>query len=1210
MQRKFRVACARGVLTFLVAIIGTSVYAQNNSPYSQIIPPSPTSVQFQRYGDYPVSYFNGLADISIPIFTIKEGDITVPITLSYHGSGTRVADVSGFVGLGWTLEAGGMISRVINGVPDGVPDGNPMATFSVPSTTASGVNIGSSWQDFKYMEDGTYDHEYDIYSYNFLGKSGKYIIQNGTPFMFQPKDNLMFTSLTGFNDENGIQYSFGAGGYSGINGSNAVEYQDYQDKYGPKSAISTWQLTNITSSQHPGAGVSFQYQDGPVYQFYQDNTQYILDDFWYYMPNTNGYPPYRNSNDFQYSRASAGVGLVQPSTLVINHTMFLKQINFNSGKIVFNEDGNKMLSSISIYDSNNNLLKTVTLHIIPFKTHNTTLNELSNYELESLSFNDTQSNTVEKYSFNYNSEDIYDAKPIANLSSAGKDYWGFYNGNDGRTEDLSWYPTIYTSDDNPPYSFYTPFTSYDRSPCEYCTKIYTLNKITYPTKGYTTFDYELNRDASNNLYGGLRIKNISNYLADGTLATQKNYTYSTGHAEVTPSKDDFMTNQIGDVVTAGAYSSPRTEGAFRRTTIAPNSGMDYSPQGSSVVYPTVSETNGNYTTTYTYDIGDAYTYETMDHDVNPWLPSYLSGTFPYSGALSWKKISNNYKPWNFGNLLSKGTSGPGFYQGEANEYEDFAAGTARDLILDRWLVLAPSINSSNQADGSNFSNTQFFSLFDDIMANVYGVSVWHYADHYYYSGLRRLKKTTTTYTTDGVNTMSSVKNYHYDNNNYPAVVTRIESTNSKGETTLTAMTYPFDYPTTHPFDDMLTYNLISPVVQQTVTNTTIGTEVSKSVTDYGYFPNDISTPTWPSSGNSGFIGPKVVKTSIKGNTPEPEVTINHVGGMGTPTDLTMRNGITTSYLWGYNNEYPIAQAINSPKNDVFYEGFENGNGTGLYNDAKTGHYSFNSAVTAYQQILTGLDNGSYLLTYWQKVSGVWSQQMIPVTVTGNSYTINILDVQVDDIRFYPAAAQLNTYTYDPLVGMTSAMDAKGKVTYYEYDNFQRLRMIKDNDGNIVKAFCYNYAGQSTDCLVPQLDQPQIIYARIEYSNQTNDGPNYFWDGYYEQEYSSAEDVSIVFYSDPSCTQPLTLQRPLTVSVEEDVSVTSDIYGGPNVTPTINTYSVPAGVGSYSLGHQSIYDGLMTYDATWDEWNGTYTNWNYTVIIGPNNDYTPEPSTLQ
>ncbi|MNL61593.1 hypothetical protein D3C87_1855390 [compost metagenome] len=63
---------------------------------------------------------------------------------------------------------------------------------------------------------------------------------------------------------------------------------------------------------------------------------------------------------------------------------------------------------------------------------------------------------------------------------------------------------------------------------------------------------------------------------------------------------------------------------------------------------------------------------------------------------------------------------------------------------------------------------------------------------------------------------------------------------------------------------------------------------------------------------------------------------------------------------------------------------------------------------------------------------------------------------MDDIRVYPFDAQMTSYTYDPLVGMTSATDVKGQTAFYEYDEFGRLKYIKDADGFILKDHTYNY----------------------------------------------------------------------------------------------------------------------------------------------------------
>jgi YD repeat-containing protein len=51
---------------------------------------------------------------------------------------------------------------------------------------------------------------------------------------------------------------------------------------------------------------------------------------------------------------------------------------------------------------------------------------------------------------------------------------------------------------------------------------------------------------------------------------------------------------------------------------------------------------------------------------------------------------------------------------------------------------------------------------------------------------------------------------------------------------------------------------------------------------------------------------------------------------------------------------------------------------------------------------------------------------------------------------------MTTYTYEPLVGMTSQCDARNTITYYEYDALGRLTLVRDQDGNIIKTFKYNY----------------------------------------------------------------------------------------------------------------------------------------------------------
>ena len=100
-------------LTYALLCFQTQIFSQNYNTAPNFNPVPPSSFQFIKYGEIPVSEYTGIPTISIPVYTIKDGDIEFPINLSYHAGGIRVAEEASWVGLGWNLDLGN-ITQIIN----------------------------------------------------------------------------------------------------------------------------------------------------------------------------------------------------------------------------------------------------------------------------------------------------------------------------------------------------------------------------------------------------------------------------------------------------------------------------------------------------------------------------------------------------------------------------------------------------------------------------------------------------------------------------------------------------------------------------------------------------------------------------------------------------------------------------------------------------------------------------------------------------------------------------------------------------------------------------------------------------------------------------------------------------------------------------------------------------------------------------------------
>lgn len=130
--------------------------------------PTPSTPEIQwlaKYGMIPVSHYTGVPNISVPIYTLQDGEINLPISMSYHASGLKIDERASWVGLGWSLNAGGAIFRSVKSAPD--EKNRIIKDFNQKDLKINDI----------YDILGNYaDSEPDIYTYNINGYSGQFLL--------------------------------------------------------------------------------------------------------------------------------------------------------------------------------------------------------------------------------------------------------------------------------------------------------------------------------------------------------------------------------------------------------------------------------------------------------------------------------------------------------------------------------------------------------------------------------------------------------------------------------------------------------------------------------------------------------------------------------------------------------------------------------------------------------------------------------------------------------------------------------------------------------------------------------------------------------------------------------------------------------------------------------------------------------------------------
>lgn len=476
------------LLSTILLLGSTFLSAQESNDVSSyaprdwtIIPPAPEVASMMKFVSIPVSPFTGQPNIDLPIYTLREGSIEIPISIRYHGGGIKVDENAGILGLGWSLNAGGCISRTVYGFPDETTGSQTSAIglFNLDNNSKNVRNEMINRMDglvpiepnncfslgqCENIDLGIRDMANDIFQINCLGHTGTFIYQpdgsrkmilsTGSPIKFSGLcTNASSTDIRSFEfyDISGTKYEFNDTivDYTKLFYKRPTNETEFDDSLYYKSA---WHISKITNLS--GDTVTF---------------NYIPDKYRYHILGSNYYQSI-SSND----SITRGGESVSSSSVHYNAKTISEIITSSTIAVFTYHDDKETLKSISIHRNNANrdLIKKFVFNQSNFTIWNKTRKQLK----EVIEYGSNNSDAIKLYEFTYSSG--FSGNNNANLA---QDEWGFFNGEINTT-------LVY----GPKGADIEHLSFANRTPSESYTKAGILTSIKYPTGGSTTFDWELN----------------------------------------------------------------------------------------------------------------------------------------------------------------------------------------------------------------------------------------------------------------------------------------------------------------------------------------------------------------------------------------------------------------------------------------------------------------------------------------------------------------------------------------------------------------------------------------------------------------------------------------------------------------------------------------------------------------------------------------------
>lgn len=455
------------------------------------IPNSPEAEAFAKYGETPVNMYIGKADIQIPLYEYEGKELSLPMTLTYDASGIRVEQEATQSGLGWNLNIGGRISRIVNGLPDGYLSSLPSAYTTILDADVRNKILqyvdnrvdfptAAAAEDyFAFLKDinsNRIDTQPDYYNLSALGINDIIVFDVETmqprtlnnprikvSAQISPTGNYI-TGWTVTNDD-GTKFHFNSAEETFTDGNDTSSYGIVKTYY------SSWMLTKIESPNRLDI-YDFNYIDLGYWS--QSKTSQRRRHAHNIFPDDGGVHSITYMNDQvdtsgEYKIKQQFLGSVEHNGNTIIEISLKDRCDLSIASAI---------DDITIFDMNSNEVNKYIFEHSYFGVNETEIacdeaqNEIR-LKLDKLQQVSSLGNNYKHYSFSYISPELMPKK-----NSSSQDYLGYYNGKSNPVL----YPKVVVNN--------ITFEGADRSPDFNMAKIGLLNSITYPTGGYTAFEYE------------------------------------------------------------------------------------------------------------------------------------------------------------------------------------------------------------------------------------------------------------------------------------------------------------------------------------------------------------------------------------------------------------------------------------------------------------------------------------------------------------------------------------------------------------------------------------------------------------------------------------------------------------------------------------------------------------------------------------------------